>query len=491
MTSVATDGPTPGPGADVTSAPDTSKLTEKPLAPAAASGSADAPAATAGAGATPSKKMTAAAEAKAKKQAEKAQRRAQAIAAKAAAAAPPTGPASATEAPATQPTVPGASGDGAKGAKSKSKQDGPQQVPGGGRPAHGGKQAAGSSHASSQKEKKEAKPSAPLCFSHLPVAKRISLPEADRDVHHAVLALGQKMGTFALRENIARLRGTLLAFKEVLLSYEAPAGNSFSRHFVPYVLNPQIEYLTECRPMCFAMGNAIRQIKSRVSELDIETSDKTSIKTLCKAVDAFIEEKINYAEVIVTKNAADMIADGDVLLTYGHHRLVQKAMQLAWADGKRFSVVVVADSTGANGRDLAKLLHTEGVKVSYVPRLVELSGILRPGTKVMLGVESVFANGALYAPLGTSDIAAAAALRDIPVIALSESINVDRDRVAIEPLTYNEIEPDKFTGDGFRLLFDTTREEHVSVLITEFETETGNAPPSAVLAILRKQDDPN
>lgn len=485
MTSVAAGGPTPGPGAETVDAAGTGKQRDGSLAPAAAAvpGPSDA--------AAPPKKLNAAAELKAKKQAEKAQRRAQAIAAKAVTGAPPTGPssASATEAPATQPPLQSAAGDGGKGAKSKAKQDGPQIA--GGRPALGGRQQATGPTNTSQPETKEAKASAPVCFSHLPVAKRISLPEADKDVHHAVLALGQQMGTFNLRENIARLRGTLLAFKEVLLSYEAPSGNSFSRHFVPHVLNPQIEYLTECRPMCFAMGNAIRQIKTRVSELDIDTSDKAAIKTLCKTIDTFVEEKINYAEVIVTKNAADMIADGDVLLTYGHHRLVQKAMQLARADGKHFSVVVVADRTGANGQGLAKLLHSEGVRVSYVPRLVEITSLLRPGTKVMLGVESVFANGALYAPLGTSDIAAAAASQDIPVIALSESINVDRDRVAIEPLTFNEIEPDKSTGERFRLLFDTTREEHVSVLVTEYETETGNAPPSAVLAILRKQDDPN
>lgn len=56
----------------------------------------------------------------------------------------------------------------------------------------------------------------PDCFSHLSMAKRIPITQADKDVHPAVLALGQQMATFALDESIARLKATLLAFKRVI-----------------------------------------------------------------------------------------------------------------------------------------------------------------------------------------------------------------------------------------------------------------------------------
>ncbi|KAL8371811.1 hypothetical protein RB595_001555 [Gaeumannomyces hyphopodioides] len=485
MSAVAPTGPTPEPAQE--KAPSVEKAapsTEKPAAAAAAAPAA--PGATGGAPAVPAKKQSAAAEAKAKKQAEKAARRAQAVAAK---TGPPGagGPAPTADAPGG--TQPSQQGEGGKGGKTKAKQEGGGAT---GAPslAQSGRGKPAAPQADKEK-KKEAKPLVPACFAHIPVAKRIALPDVDRDVHPTVLALGQQMATFTLRENMDRLKGTLLAFKEVLRSYEAPAGNAFSRHFVPHVLNPQIEYLTECRPMCFAMGNAIRMIKTHVSGLDIDTSDKQAVESLCETIDAFIEEKVHYAEVIVTKNAAAMIADGDVVLTYGHHRLVRKAIQLARAAGRHFSVVVVEDPWGS-GRDLAKLLRGGGLLgVSYVPRLVELGSVLRPGTKVMLGVESVFANGTLYAPAGTSDVAAAASALALPVVALCESINVDRDRVAVEPLTYNEVDPDRCSEASFRLLFDTTREKHVSVLVTEYETETGNAPSASVLAILKKQEDPN
>lgn len=55
----------------------------------------------------------------------------------------------------------------------------------------------------------------PDCFSHLPMAKKLPLSKTDKDVDPAVLALGQQMATFVLRDNVTRLEATLVAFKKV------------------------------------------------------------------------------------------------------------------------------------------------------------------------------------------------------------------------------------------------------------------------------------
>lgn len=61
----------------------------------------------------------------------------------------------------------------------------------------------------------EQKSAIPECFSHLSMARRLPMTQADKDVHPAVLALGQRMATFAIDESIARLRATLQAFRQV------------------------------------------------------------------------------------------------------------------------------------------------------------------------------------------------------------------------------------------------------------------------------------
>jgi len=325
----------------------------------------------------------------------------------------------------------------------------------------------------------------------LPVSKRVSLSQAAKDVHPVILALGQQMATFTLRDNIARLEATLLGLKKVIESYETPPGNAFSRHFVSHVLNPQIEYLKQCRPMCFAMGNAIRLLKAKVSLIDIDMEDRDAIQFLCDFIDGFIQERIRYAEVAVTRNAVDLIEDGDAILTYGNQGLVRKALEQAWSEGVKFDVAIVDDPYDQTGLELAKELRQHGIRVSYYPQAGALTYNLRRATKVFLGAEAIFANGALYGPSGTCDIAMAASSLNKPVIALCESVNVDRDRVATDSLAYNEIDPERCSGDSFRLLFDTTRDVFVSILITEYEESSGSTPSQAVQQVLRTKEDPN
>jgi translation initiation factor eIF-2B subunit delta len=169
-------------------------------APAAQDGAKNAPA-PANPTATPAntEKLTAA-QLKAKAKAEKAARRAQVKEARTAAAAAP------------QAQDKGAAAD-AKGGKGKGKQDGqPTQNKGGHlqhRPSVSGRRP------SMPIVEKDVRSGIPDCFSHVPMAKRIPTSQAHKDVHPAVLAVGQQMATFALNDSISRLKATLLAFRKV------------------------------------------------------------------------------------------------------------------------------------------------------------------------------------------------------------------------------------------------------------------------------------
>jgi translation initiation factor eIF-2B subunit delta len=151
------------------------------------------------------------AELKAKVKAEKAARRAQVKEAKAV----PIPPIAQTGA---------AGGDGKGGGKSgKGKQDAQLQSPGGapGQGRSGGHQRRPSgmgqrpSIVAAVVVEKDVRSDIPDCFSHIPMAKRIATSQAHKDVHPAALALGQQMATFTVRDSIARLKCTLLAFKQV------------------------------------------------------------------------------------------------------------------------------------------------------------------------------------------------------------------------------------------------------------------------------------
>ncbi|TFA98913.1 putative translation initiation factor eIF-2B subunit delta [Trichoderma ghanense] len=377
-------------------------------------------------------------------------------------------------------SAPGQAGDGAKGGKPKPKQDGQQAGN-----QHGGKAAAPRS-AAPMPAPKEAKPSVPECFSHLAMAKGVHLTHADKDVHPAVLLLGQQMSTMAISDSTTRLEATLLAFKKVIDSYTTPHGTTLSRHFTSHVLNPQIVYLTACRPMCFSMGNAIRWLKLQISKIDIDMADSDAKKLLCEAIDSFIHERITLADVVIVSTAADMISPNgdDVILIYAHHHLVERALLRARADGKRFKVILVDDPFERVGLAHAKTLAAAGIPVAYAPDLGALRTNLQEATTVLVAAEGMFSNGAMYARAGTCDVATAAFDLGMRVTALCETINFT-ERVSIDSLTYNEIDPERNTDEEFRLLFDTTRDKSISAVVTEL----GICSAKSVPAILRKLEE--
>jgi translation initiation factor eIF-2B subunit delta len=237
--------------------------------------------------------------------------------------------------------------------------------------------------------------------------------------------------------------------------------------------------------MCFSMGNAIRWLKLQISKIDIDLPDAEAKKRLCESIDSFIHERITLANLVIAKAAADMVDDGDVVLTYAHHSLVERALLLAQAEGRQFSVVLVDDPYDrAAGLGFAKRLVAAGVPVAYASELGALRTNLRQATLVLVAAEAMFSNGAMYARAGTCDVAAAAHDLGVRLVALCETINFT-ERVSIDSLTYNEIDPERNTDLGFRLLFDTTRDRFISVVVTEL----GNTSPTSVPAVLRKLEE--
>ncbi|KAK6951905.1 hypothetical protein Daesc_006430 [Daldinia eschscholtzii] len=413
------------------------------------------------------------AELKAKAKAEKAARRAQAKVSKEVA----KGEAAVSSAPGQL----GPSAGEVKGGKAKGKQDGGSTTTSGaaGRPAV--------SKGPVPVVPAEPKFTIPECFSHLSMAKRIPITQADKDVHPTVLALGQQMATFTIDESITRLKATLLAFKKVINSYTTPPGNTLARHLTPHVLNPQIDYLTACRPMCFSMGNAIRWLKLQVSKIDPDVPEAEAKKQLCSSIDTFIQERISMADLVITEKTSEKIQNHDVILTFGRSTLVEQVLLQAYTIAQRkFTVIVLDDPYERKGQTLAKNLTAAGLRVSYCGDFGGLRYYLQSVTKVIVAAESMFNNGSMYARSGTCDLAIAAKQLDLPVIVLCETVNIT-ERVSTDSLTYNEIDPERSSSASFRLLYDTTPDKYLSLIISEL----GTVQPTSVPDLLRKLEESN
>lgn len=232
------------------------------------------------------------------------------------------------------------------------------------------------------------------------------------------------------------------------------------------------------------MGNAVRWLKLQISKIDIDLPDAAAKKILYQAIDNFIHERITLSDFVIVKTAADMITNDEVIVTYAHHHLVERTLLQAKTDGKNFRVILIDDPFERVGLDHAKRLSAAGIPVSYATDLGALRTNLQQATSVFVAAEAMFSNGAMYARAGTCDIATVATDLGLRVVALCESINFT-ERVSIDSLTYNEIDPERNTEEAFRLLFDTTRDKYISVVVTEL----GNSSAKSVPAILRKLEE--
>lgn len=240
--------------------------------------------------------------------------------------------------------------------------------------------------------------------------------------------------------------------------------------------------------MCFCMGSAVRWLKLKISKIDTDADDMEAKATLHNDMDEFLLARIELADESVVEHGADQIPADGRIITFGHHRLVESAVRFARLDqNKDFELVILDDPVDGTGRTLATdLARDAGVRTRYLPSLGGLDFVLDGApatkTKVLLGAEAMFSNGAMYGRAGSADVALAASAYGIPVVALCHSFNFS-ERAATDSLTYNEIDPDRCTDGEFRLLFDTTRH------VTDVVTDVGNAPPRSATTVLRRWED--
>ncbi|KAL3423284.1 translation initiation factor eif-2b subunit delta [Phlyctema vagabunda] len=428
---------------------------------------------------TESAKLTGA-QLKQQAKAEKAARRAQALAEKQVSSAAPAAP------PVTAPKP-----DGAKGPKGQQKKPvGAAATDSKGLPVRG---KAPQSAAPVKVQPKEEDKTVEF-FRHLYKTRRTTLAGAGKEVHPAIQALGLQIGSYTICGSCARLVATLQAFKRVIESYTTPPGNTLTRHLTSHVLSPQIEYLASCRPLSISMGNAIRWLKLEISKVDIDIPDAEAKKGLCEAIDVFIRERVTFADAVIAKSAASKIKDGDVILTYAKSSVVQKALVQAHDDGKKFKVIVVDSRPLHEGKHLAASLVDLGIDVKYC-LINGLSHNIHDATKVLLGAHAMMSNGRLFSRIGTALVAMEANSADKPVLVLCETIKFT-ERVALDSIVHNEIAPpDELVikngslaqwRDVKRLqlcnpMYDVTPAEYIHMIVTE----SGNVPPTSVPVLHR------
>lgn len=258
------------------------------------------------------------------------------------------------------------------------------------------------------------------------------------------------------------------------------------------------------------MGNAFTFLKLAVANLDRDLELKEVKRVLCEGIDAYIQERIKFADVAICKYASSKIVEGDVILTYAKNDLIE--MLLTRRQGKKFRVILVDSRPLLEGKEMLEKLMDAGIECSYI-LLNSLSYVMKEVTKVFLGASALMSDGSILSRVGSASVAMMAKSHNVPVLVCCETYKISN-RVQLESITWNELgNPEDVlipsmtvnkkwnTEAGGReekkesmecskhlrllnLLYDLTPSEFVSGIVTEM----GILPPTSVAVLLREMN---
>jgi ribose 1,5-bisphosphate isomerase len=169
------------------------------------------------------------------------------------------------------------------------------------------------------------------------------------------------------------------------------------------------------------------------------------------------------------RNAVSTLPEDGYVLTHSYSNTVRRALELALMGRRKLTAYVTESSPGLEGRQLAKDLIGLGVPVRLVADSA-VDSVIPDVDLVVVGADSVLADGSVVNKIGTSKISKLARERGIPLDVVCESAKFSTMDFLGEPVHIEE------------MLFDRTPSEHVSNIVTE----TGLVEPRKVEANIRE-----
>ncbi|KSW12604.1 translation initiation factor IF-2B subunit delta [Pyrodictium occultum] len=273
------------------------------------------------------------------------------------------------------------------------------------------------------------------------------------------------------------------AAQTLMLAAEAYKGDSLE-DFRAY-MEEVARLLISTRPTAVSLPNAVNYVMRALREGRFQ-SPEDARKAVVEAARDFIEYSLQAVRRI-GEIGSRLIETGDRIITHCNSNAVESILVTAWRSGKRFHVYATETRPRFQGYITARNLAREGIPVTLVPDSAVLSVMRsRRITRVIVGADTIAANGAVINKIGTSQIALAAHLHRIPFIVATETYKFSPYTVVGQPVEIEERPPEEVLEnppEGVVIrnpAFDATPPEYVDMIVTE----RGIIPPKSVALVL-------
>ncbi|SEO96837.1 ribose 1,5-bisphosphate isomerase [Halogranum amylolyticum] len=244
--------------------------------------------------------------------------------------------------------------------------------------------------------------------------------------------------------------------------------------------------LHDTRPTAVSLPNALRYVLHGMEGTTVEQLRESTVA----AVERF-RERLERSQADLGAVGANRLKDGDRIMTHCHSTAVLACVEAAVAQGKELTAVVKETRPRNQGHITAERLHELGVPVTLVVDSAArryLNGV----DHVMVGADSIAADGSVINKIGTSGLAVNARDRGTPVVVAAQTFKLHPGTltghsVDIEMREESEIvsaEERAAIGDPTveNPAFDVTPPRYVDAIVTE----RGQFPPESIVMLMRE-----
>jgi ribose 1,5-bisphosphate isomerase len=257
--------------------------------------------------------------------------------------------------------------------------------------------------------------------------------------------------------------------------------------------------LRDTRPTAVSLPNALRYVLK-----DLDGDDVAALRRTVTERAAEFRESVAVAQSELGRIGANRLRDGDTVMTHCHSTDALACVEAALEDGKEISAVVKETRPRKQGHITARQLREWDVPVTLI-----VDGAARrhlPAVDhVLVGADSIAADGSVINKIGTSGLAVLARDRGVPVMVAAatiklhpetltgDTVEIERrdEREVLAPTERAEIEGADETTDGDDAdgdltvdnpAFDVTPPRYVDAIVTE----RGQFPPESVVTLMRE-----
>ncbi|QAU13707.1 ribose 1,5-bisphosphate isomerase [Halorubrum sp. BOL3-1] len=244
--------------------------------------------------------------------------------------------------------------------------------------------------------------------------------------------------------------------------------------------------LRETRPTAVSLPNALRYVLQRMEGESVDALRDSVVD----ASDAFVRQ-LDRAQDDLGQVGANRLADGDTVMTHCHSTDALACIEAAVEQGKSISAVVKETRPRQQGHITAERLRDAGVPVTLIVDSAARR-YLDEVDHVVVGADSIAADGGVINKIGTSGLAVNARERGVPIMTAAQTIKLHPETltghtVEIEMRSEAEVIDAETREEVGEIAvenpaFDVTPPRYMDAIVTEH----GQFPPESIVALMRE-----